>query len=108
MTDSIVKGDVGVTIKLLISEDGHAVDLSGATVKKILLEDSTGFVKEFDAEFSTTGVDGYIEYVTTSANDLSVLGRVRVQAYLEYGIFSGYTYMSEFMVVDHLIPTPVD
>lgn len=104
MTDTVIKGAVGIPIKILVSDNGVAVDLSGATVKKILLEDSTGVVQEFDAEFSTTGVDGYIQYVTQSASDLGVVGRVRVQAYLEYGIFIGYTSQSEFTVEDHLDP----
>jgi len=102
--ETLIKGGIGVTVKLLVTENGVAVDLSGATVKKIYLEDSEGTVQEFDADFSTTGTDGYIEYITTAITDLPTVGRVYAQAYLEYGIFKGYTSKAEFLVLDHLTP----
>lgn len=70
--------DVGTTFICTIEEDGVVIDLSAATEKKIYMK-SPSETKTFDAEFTTDGTDGKIQYVAVSG-DLDEAGEWQIQA----------------------------
>jgi hypothetical protein len=74
--------DEGSEIIVTIYEDGVAIDISSATVKKFLfqMKDRTTLLK--DADFFTDGTDGKLHYFT-SGSDFVVKGKVIAQAYVE-------------------------
>ncbi len=84
-------GDYGAALRLRVTDDGEAVDLSLATVKRIKLRKPDGVVVTKDAEFTNDGTDGNMQY-TLVAGDLDVAGRWRWQGYLA-GVsgFTGHT-----------------
>lgn len=72
-------GDYGLTIKTrLMAKNAttgvlEAKDVSTASVVKFLLSDPNGVTRTLDADFTTDGTDGYVEYVTVDG-DLDVPG----------------------------------
>lgn len=100
--DALHVGDVNVGIRLEVKDDGVATDLSGATLKKILLQAPDGTVTEHDADFVTDGADGLIQYVTASADDLSVAGEWLVQGRLTMPTFIGHTSRHRLRVFPNL------
>lgn len=77
-------GDYGITIKTLLKAPNattgvlEAKDVSTATVIKLLLTDPAGTVHTLDADFTTDGTDGYVEYVTAEG-DLDLPGHYQAQ-----------------------------
>lgn len=70
--------DIGTIFEITLYDDTVIVDLSGATVKSILLTDANGAVVVHAADFKTDGTDGIIQY-TTIADDLSSAGNWKIQ-----------------------------
>jgi hypothetical protein len=99
---SVQKNVIGMPIKATVKEDGVAVNLTSATVKKIFLGAPSGQVKEKTAEFFTTGADGILKYVTI-ADDLDESGVWSIQAYVELASgFKGPTSIGKFSVGKNL------
>jgi hypothetical protein len=88
----------------LISDAGAAVDISGATVKRLRFRRQDGSKFEFAASFKTDGTDGYLRWTPTEgqirADDE---GTWQVEAYLE-GVtsWSGPTRPASFYVQPRL------
>lgn len=78
----IRQNDSGTLVRITITEDGSAVNISDATVKRIKFrrKDKTTF--QVDANFLTDGTDGVIVYTSGSA-DFNQPGEWRMQAYIE-------------------------
>lgn len=77
-------GDYGITIKTLLKEKNSttgllgAKDVSAASAIKFLLTDPSGTVRILDADFTTDGSDGYVEYVLADG-DIDVPGHYQAQ-----------------------------
>ncbi len=103
MICNIQKLDIGTIFRVTIidCETKLPIDLSSATEMKIKFFLPDKSVIEKTAVFTTSGIDGKIEYITV-ANDLSIAGRWKIQGYV---VDSGYTNSSsveEFIVSDNL------
>lgn len=91
MADEIFVGDVGTALRLRVTENGEAVDVSLVGAKQIKLRTPDGRVVTKTAQFTDDGTDGYIEYVTI-AGDLDVPGKWRIQGFLtNLGGWTGHT-----------------
>lgn len=98
MSVTIQKGNIGTRFLVtVVDQDGAIVNLAGATLKQIKLEKpkSTGnprttLVKTAAFPPGESGVEGRIQWVTTAATDLDVLGDWLVQAYVEEGATSKF------------------
>lgn len=84
MTPQLRVGQVGATIRVVITDGGLAIDLSTATVKILKLSSPYGPVVEKAATFTTNGTDGSLEYVL-AVDDLNEAGPWRCQPYVELG-----------------------
>jgi hypothetical protein len=73
-------GDIGTAIRVTVTDRGTAVNLSTYTTLQLIFKNPDGTVTTQTADFTTTGANGQIEYVTQSANDLDVPGAWKVQA----------------------------
>lgn len=96
-------GDAGVVLRLLVQEwdeDAEAfttVNISTATVKKILLKPPEGELQEHTADFATNGSDGLIQY-TTVTDDLDEDGDWQIQGYVEMGTLKLHTTVKTLVV----------
>lgn len=100
--DALHVGDVNVEVRLIVQEDGVAVDISGAAAMKILFQAPDGTVTEQTAEFVTDGTDGAMRYVTASASDLDDAGEWLVQGHLTMPSFVGHTSRHRLQVYPNL------
>lgn len=84
MSRNLQAGDYGITIQSRLVAPNvdtgvlEAKDVSTATTIKLLLVDPDGDVRTLDADFTTDGTDGYVEYVTVDG-DLDVPGHYQYQ-----------------------------
>ena len=100
-------GDVGNVIRLTITEDGSAQDISTVTTKTLRFRTPRGNFIEKTASFYTNGTDGKIQYTTEAgffdANDPRLAGDWQVQAYLAgLGAFTGHSTIAHFTVLPNL------
>jgi hypothetical protein len=96
-------GAIGYAFIITIKHDGLVKDVSAATVKKIYFHSvETDVRKNFDAEFVTDGVDGKIQYATTTAGDIPSTGTWEIQPYLETPDFQGFGSVNEFRAFDNI------
>lgn len=82
--------DIKVRLKLTITEDGAALNVSTATSKSIIVKKPDGTVLNYSASFLTDGSDGVLYYDTISS-DLNQVGTYKVQAEI---ILNSGTYRS--------------
>jgi hypothetical protein len=75
-------GDVGVAIEFDVVDDGVAVDVSTATVKRVRARKPDGTAAAFDVSFLNDGENGKLVYIS-KANDLDQDGVWRFQIYVE-------------------------
>lgn len=97
----LMLGDVGTTIKIRVVEDDLPVDVSACTSKQIIFEKPDTSVVTKDAEFTTDGSDGYIEYVTVSG-DLDQTGLWSLQGYIQFTTQAWHTTIDRMLVSDNL------
>lgn len=76
------KNDEGGALELACKENGVAVNISSATVKKIYLQKPDETVVEKTAAFSSSGSDGKIKY-TVETGVLDTTGEWKAQGYVE-------------------------
>ncbi len=104
MTDTIIHvGDVGTIFRITIVENDEVtpVNVSGATVKKILFKKGDGTKMEKTAIFYTNGSDGIIQYVGI-AGDVNVNGNWKMQGYVEMPSGKFYSAVETFIVKENL------
>lgn len=97
----IASGVTGLLIKVTVKEDGAAVNLSSASVKKLKFRSPGGTVFEKDAGFFTNGSDGILTYTTEGLFLASGQKDEAwdIQAYVELsGGFQGHTFTDHFVV----------
>ncbi len=94
--------DIGTVFRLtILDQDGAVVDVSGASVKKILFQSPGGVLDTQDAEFSDDGSDGQIEYVTVDG-DLDETGVWSIQAKVTMVAGTWYSETKTFAVQANL------
>lgn len=96
-------GDIGTIFKRTITDSttGLAVDCSGATTKQMIFRKPSGTLLTKTASFTSTGVDGNIQYATI-ADDLDTVGEWNVEVYV---VLTGGAWHSDstvFTVVKNL------
>ncbi len=85
-------GDVGTAFRLTVrDEEGAIVDLSTATLMRLLFRPPKGAARSKPAELVTDGTDGQMRYVTQSPSDLDKAGLWEVQAYVEVPGWRGHS-----------------
>lgn len=99
--DEIHKHDVGTILRLTITDDGVAVDVSGSATKQIELRKPSGAVLLKTAAFTNAGVDGKIQY-TTIAGDLNEVGDWQMQAKVTFASSSWKSSIATFTVHDNV------
>ena len=90
----------GLPIILTITDDETtlAVDISTATIRKVLLRKPSGdFIVADPADFVTNGADGKLKYVTVAGN-VDEVGVWLAQAYVQLATLKSYTTIAYFMV----------
>jgi len=102
MSEEIHVGDI-VPFILTIKEKGIALDISGASLKKVYLDDPdpNNNVKVRDVEFLSDGKDGKLKH-TTAKEDLYTHGTWQVQVYIEHPQGSWHTEIRSFKVMPNL------
>jgi len=94
-------GDVGTVFYLTITEDGVAVDISGATGKSIIFEKPSGDTLTKAGIFTTDGTDGKIQY-TTIDGDLDESGTWRIQSIITTATSEHHSDIKEFVVYKNI------
>lgn len=84
-------GAVGAIIRVTVRENRMPLDISTATVKEIRLYREGKEAGSFEADFLTDGIDGVLQYTTTTSTDLGALGNYIIRCYLEMLGYSGLT-----------------
>lgn len=92
--------DTALVVRV-VDESGAAVDVSAASVRRILLRRPGGTLLTRAAVNDTTGTDGKIRYQTAAA-DLDVPGQWAVQGYVEVGSAKFHTAWEWFPVEKNL------
>ncbi len=96
------QGLIGLPVVLtLVDQDGAAIDISTATVKKIVFQKPNGAVVEKTAIFDSNGTDGKIKYVTV-ADDLDQAGIWHLQANVTTPTLQGKSSVVPMRVVKNL------
>src|SRR5690348_3316116 len=82
---SVQAGAIGISIvyRVFQSDGVTPMDLSLASVKKLIFTKPNLTKLEVAASFYTDGTDGLIKYTTSAATDLNPYGDFQVQAYVE-------------------------
>ncbi|MCK9420230.1 MAG: hypothetical protein M0R70_12710 [Nitrospirae bacterium] len=101
MTEEVHLNDIGTKFLVTVNENGVPLDISGATVKKIIFKKPDNTVVEKDAAFESTGGDGQIYYLSVSG-DLNATGIWKLQAFVTLPAGSWHTLISEFKVIANL------
>lgn len=97
-TGEIHAGDIGTAFRATIrDESGNIKDLSSASLLQLIFRkpDSTLLTKT--ATLYTNGVDGIIQWSTTSASDLDLVGPWKIQGKV---VISGATHRSDVQSFD--------
>jgi hypothetical protein len=94
-------GDIGTDLEVIIKNVLGTLDVSGATVKQIVLGKPSRVAVVKDAAFVTDGTDGLIHYVTI-ANDLDEVGVWRIQGYVVLPDGAWHTSVEEFDVLENI------
>jgi hypothetical protein len=93
MTDYIYTGNT-IALGSTVKENGSALNISTATVKKIRVKYPSGTTEEFTADFQTNGSDGKIEIPEFEVTEEGVYV---FQPYIEMGSFVGYGEAGSFV-----------
>lgn len=84
-------GDIGLALELEVTENGTALNISGAAAVFIKLRTPDQRLLTKTATLTNGGTDGLMRYVTVST-DLDVPGRWRYQGYIQnLGGWTGHT-----------------
>lgn len=72
--------DIGTIFEVTLLDDVTPVDVSSASVMKIIFEKPDKTIVENVAVFKTDGVDGKIQYTVSSSSELDQKGNWKIQA----------------------------
>ena len=94
----VQEATVGVLIEYTVLDvDGDALDISGATTKKLIFKKPNGVVVSKDADYVSDGADGKLQY-SSILGDLTPYGKWEVQAYIVRSGLDGRTEVETFEV----------
>jgi hypothetical protein len=97
------KSDVGVMFIIpFVDIAGNALDISGATIKDILVIYPDRTLHQFNAAFYTDGTDGYLKWTTALATDLPQAGTYQVQGYISSINVKKFSAVQQFQVLENL------
>ena len=99
--EEVHKDDIGTVFLVTLYDGSTALDVSGAIVKQIVFQDADGTVTTQTATFTTDGTDGKIQY-TTIADDLSVVGKWKIQGYVQLASGQWKSNVGNFRVYSNL------
>ena len=86
MASQIHVGDIGTAFqRQCLDQDGNTIDVSNALTMQITFVRPDNSRLTVTATPVTTGKDGWIQYVTQQATDLSIPGIYTCQVYLSWG-----------------------
>jgi hypothetical protein len=97
MPSEVHAGDVGTVFEATIRNDAGIVDVSDASVLRMIFTKPDAAVVEKTATLSGSGADGKMRYVTV-AGDLDVAGGWQLQAYVEKSGGQGHSSIYRFSV----------
>ena len=98
----VQEATIGVMIEYTVLDTlGVALDISGATTKKLVFKKPNGVVITKDADYTTDGSDGKLQYSSTTG-DLLPYGTWSVQAYIVRSGLDGRTERATFSVLRNL------
>jgi hypothetical protein len=92
-------GDVGITIRFTVKENGVVQDISAATTDLTFTKPNGVEVVKTGVDFVTDGTDGLVKYVT-EAGFLDCAGVWRVIGFTDHGTHEYYSEIAEFNVQD--------
>lgn len=98
MSVQVPLGQIDYKVSVVAMENGSAINIASASVKKIKITKPSGEVIFQAATFETNGSDGDMYYKTV-LNDLNVPGWYIFRGYYEIGNFKGHTLPGKFLVV---------
>ena len=99
---SVHVGDVGTVFKITIKDqDGVIVNISTATVKKIIFKSPWAASIIKDGVFFTDGIDGILTY-TTVATDIGSNGEWKIQAMVTLPTGTWYSEIGTFSVAENV------
>ena len=93
--------DIGTVFKVTIKVAGVAIDISGATTKRIIFTGPNGRDFNKTALFDSDGIDGVLKYVSVSG-DLYQAGTWEIQAFVILPSGSWHADITTFEVVVNL------
>lgn len=97
MADEIHVNDVGTQFRLLITDDGEAVDISNSTNVVIFFRKPSGTKIEKEANFYNDGSDGIV-FCTSEDGDLDEIGTYKIQAKVEINESAFHSSVASFKV----------
>jgi len=100
--EEIHEDDIGTKFLLTVRDDDGPVDISSASVKKIIFEKPDKTIVEKTASFETDGSDGKIYYITEDPSILDKKGYWRIQAEITMGGGTWRSSVETFHVYDNL------
>lgn len=95
------KGDIGTVFRLTLTDDGVAVDISGATTKQIIFEKPDGSLLTKAATFTSDGTNGMMFYAML-ADELDQAGVWKIQGVVVLAGGTWRTSTHEFKVHENL------
>lgn len=101
MTDLHVT-DIGTEIRVTVMDGSSLLDVSTATVKKILFKHKTGVTFSRDAAFVTDGTDGKIKYILVQG-DIDLQGKWELQVYLEFSTGKWHSSKATFEAAANIV-----
>lgn len=99
--ETVHLNDIGTQFIVTIYEDGVPLNISTASLMRILFEKSNGTKLSKTAVFVSNGTDGKIKY-TTLTGDLDTAGTWRIQGYIEMGGGKWHSEIAYFTVQPNL------
>lgn len=99
--EEIHVNDIGTVFKVLMKDGDDIVDLSSASTKELIFLKPAGTKVTQDAEFTTDGTDGYIQYTAVSG-DLDAVGVWKLQAHIVISSLDVKSDISPFRVYPNL------
>lgn len=75
---------VGITFTARIRDGLDPVDISGTNIRELVFVKPTGARMVKPATFTTDGVDGKMEWTTTTIDDLDESGTYQVQGWVKW------------------------
>lgn len=104
--DGVRVGDAGTYIRRQITEDGEAVDVSGASSIELIVRRPDGSKETFTMSYSTSadhegdGTDGWVEYRVLNDDELwTISGEYLTECEVTWGADSHHTTTSSVIPV---------